>query len=49
MSAPKREVVPDNEDSVGTRKRLGMLEQEEWKYFDDLGAGGYNAPGDMMT
>jgi hypothetical protein len=25
------------------------VEQEEWKYFDDLGAGGYNAPGDMTT
>jgi hypothetical protein len=28
---------------------LGKLEKEEWKYFDDLGAGGYNAPGDMTT
>jgi hypothetical protein len=28
---------------------LGKLKQEEWKYFDDLGASGYNAPGDMTT
>ena len=46
---PKREAVPHNEDGVGTRKRLGRLEQEEWKYFDDRGTGGYNAPGDMAT
>jgi hypothetical protein len=46
---PTRYTAQDNEDGLGTRKRLGRLRQEEWKYFDDLEAGGYNAPGDMTT
>ena len=49
MSAAKRDVASGNKDGVGTKKRLGRLEQEEWKYFDDLGASDYNAPGDMTT
>jgi hypothetical protein len=35
--------------TVGARMRLGKLELDEWKYFDDLGAGGYNASGDVTT
>jgi hypothetical protein len=31
----------------GTKKRLEKLRQEEWKYFDALGAYGYNAPSDV--
>jgi shikimate 5-dehydrogenase len=44
---PKRNVEPYNKDGVGAKKRLERLRQEEWKYFDALGAGGYNAPSDM--
>jgi len=44
---PKRNVETYNKDGVAAKKRLERLGQEEWKYFDALGAGGYNAPGDV--